>query len=232
MESMNLREAADRTCRSITTLRRYIRAGRLRAELRDGRYGPEWFVTEDDLACAGLEPDDAPPLDRRGPPAVVPASVPAPAAPADGVPIALFRELQMKHEQLLVQYGMFRASGLRATELQDRLAEAENAVQAQRAEIEALRDEIAVAADRYERERRAAELELHGRALEIEALRAKIRGLELLTRNVATTEDLDAQITAILGQARRIEPSSASRSPTGRRSWTIRRAPVRPPEDH
>ena len=32
MERMTLREAAQRTARSITTLRRYIRSGRLRAE--------------------------------------------------------------------------------------------------------------------------------------------------------------------------------------------------------
>ena len=34
------------------------------------------------------------------------------------IPIRLFEDLQMKHEQLLVQYGMVRAGGLRAMELQ------------------------------------------------------------------------------------------------------------------
>jgi len=37
---MTLREAAERTDRSVTTLRRYIRNGRLRAEMREGRYDP------------------------------------------------------------------------------------------------------------------------------------------------------------------------------------------------
>ena len=49
MDRMTLREAAERTSRSITTLRRYIRSGRLHAEKRYGRFGPEYFVAEADL---------------------------------------------------------------------------------------------------------------------------------------------------------------------------------------
>jgi hypothetical protein len=45
MERMTLREAAARSSRSITTLRRYIRSGRLHAEKRYGRYGPEYYVS-------------------------------------------------------------------------------------------------------------------------------------------------------------------------------------------
>ena len=51
---MTLREAAERTSRSITTLRRYIRAGRLRAEKRHGRFGPEYYVSAAELIQAGL----------------------------------------------------------------------------------------------------------------------------------------------------------------------------------
>ncbi len=39
METMTLREAAKRTSRSVTTLRRYIRNGRLAARKRPGRFG-------------------------------------------------------------------------------------------------------------------------------------------------------------------------------------------------
>jgi transposase len=48
MERLSLREAAERTARSVTTLRRYIRAGRLQAQKAPGRFGPEYFVTEED----------------------------------------------------------------------------------------------------------------------------------------------------------------------------------------
>ena len=41
---MTLRQAADRTGLSATTLRRYIKSGRLRARLIPGRYGPEYVV--------------------------------------------------------------------------------------------------------------------------------------------------------------------------------------------
>ena len=57
MEPMTLREAARRTSRSITTLRRYIRSGRLQAEKRQGQFGPEYLVHEHQLAGAGLSPD-------------------------------------------------------------------------------------------------------------------------------------------------------------------------------
>ena len=121
MERMTLREAAQRTARSITTLRRYIRSGRLRAEKRFGRFGPEYFLSTRDLNEAGLEverperPAALPVADTESPAAST--AVAPPATAAAGVPIPLFQELQMKHEQLLVQYGMIRAGGMRAMEL-------------------------------------------------------------------------------------------------------------------
>src|SRR5678815_3953039 len=51
---MTLREAAERTDRSVTTLRRYIRNGRLRAEMREGRYGPGQVLEGDEVLGAGL----------------------------------------------------------------------------------------------------------------------------------------------------------------------------------
>jgi hypothetical protein len=208
MERMTLREAAHRTARSITTLRRYIRSGRLRAEKRFGRFGPEYYLALQDLTEAGLEvesnlpvaiPVSADAMTR----AVAPAPVQSVAAM--GVPISLYQELQMKHEQLLVQYGMIRAAGVRSMELQKRLEQADSKI----AQLSSgqHRDERAQAlhADQLEKQLREAHLELEGRALEVAALKEKVRGLEMLTRNAVTTENIEKQFGDVMDQSRRVE---------------------------
>jgi len=203
MERWTLREAAERTGRSLTTLRRYIRAGRLRAEKLPGRYGPEYVVREEDLLGAGLALQDR---DLR------PAAPLAPTAPTsverilrDSVPLALFQELQMKHEHLLVQYGMMRSSGMRALELQARLEEREREIEELHQELSRLKEHNAREVSSLRRQLREAALELEGRRLEIEALQEKVRGLELLTRNTVTTEAIDKQFSAVLEQMNLVE---------------------------
>jgi len=227
MERMSLREAADRTSRSITTLRRYIRSGRLRAEKRGGRYGPEYFVSLQALDEAGLEAERSlTQLERRG-------SESLERVFRESVPLTLYQELHMKHEQLLVQYGMVRAAGLRVLDLQGEL-------EAKRHQLENSLAEIARLKDRPKRELlalqtklRAAELELEGRRLEIAALRAKIRGLEMLTRNAVTTETIERQFSEVVEQIQRVEELELHR-PAGqavRGPWRAS-APEKSPPDH
>lgn len=196
MERMTLREAAERTAFSVTTLRRYIRSGRLRAEKRTGRYGPEYFVSEQALAEAGLDGrgEDPPPAPER------PHALARPHR--ESLPLSLYQELQMKHEQLLVQYGMVRAGGLRAVELQADL-------EARRGEIERCREELSLLKERFARETaalrqriREADLELEGRAMEIAALREKLRAFEMLARNAVTSETIESQFAAVRKQMR------------------------------
>jgi hypothetical protein len=197
---MTLREAAERTDRSVTTLRRYIRSGRLRAEMREGRYGPEYFVSSQDLAEAGLEA-------RAG-------TALALAAPSEAlldrlaretVPAPLYQELQMKHEQLLVQYGMVRAAGLRVLDLQAQLEEREAQVIATREEGQHLRQRLQRETGELRKKVHASELELEGRALEIAALQEKVRALEMLTRNAVTTESIERQFGQVMDQMRRVD---------------------------
>ncbi len=198
MDRLSLREAADRTGRSLTTLRRYIRAGRLHAEKLPGRYGPEYAVTEQDLLRAGLEPQasDAP----------EPAALSASGSGSlervlrESVPLALFQELQMKHEHLLVQYGMMRTGGLRSLELQACLEAREREVEELRSEIAHLRERHAREVTLLRKQLHEAALELEGRRLEIEALHEKVRGLELLTRNTITTEAIERQFSRVMEQ--------------------------------
>jgi len=207
MERMTLREAAQHTARSITTLRRYIRSGRLHADKRFGRFGPEYYLSPQDLRDAGLRVDQ-PAATRELPvpagPGVTAVSV-STAPPAMAVPISLYQELQMKHEQLLVQYGMVRAAGIRSMDVQNRLDQAQA--------------KLAKRHDRHEREGRTqglhdeqtgtqlreAHLELEGRALEILALKEKVRGLEMLTRNEITNETIDQQFSEVVDQSKRLQ---------------------------
>lgn len=239
MDSMTLREAAQRTSRSVTTLRRYIRSGRLHAELRDGRFGPEYFVSDRDLASAGL--DDEPAGNGTRAPALERAEL-APRVPAsdDRVPLVLYQELQMKHEQLLVQYGMMRAGGLQALELRDAREARSRELERARETADEKRRASAREAQDLRRQLREAELELEGRAVEIAALQEKVRALEMLSRNSVTNETIDRQFHAVMEQVRRVDRlrDTASDSTPDRTDdrtdepWGPVEVPQTPPQDH
>jgi hypothetical protein len=227
---MNLREAAERTLRSITTLRRYIRSGRLRAEKVRGRYGPEYFVSEDDLRHAGLtlEPiEDEPPRALEK----VRTSLPAPRG-GETVPLSLYLELQMKHEQLLVQYGMMRASGLRVLDLQGEIETKRGEIEEYRAQVSVLKERLSREAGRTRKRLQEAELELEGRGLEIAALKEKIRGLEMLTRNAVTNESIERQVSDLMDQTRRVERSASRQDKQPPTEGWVRSPTPDPNTDH
>jgi len=236
MESMTLREAARRTSRSVTTLRRYIRGGKLPARKRPGRFGPEYFVVEADLIAAGLElaPTDsasgsAPDTGSQG--ALVPLRGSRAVRLADdSVPLALYRDLQMKHEQLLVQYGMVRAGGLRAMEIRDKLDASRRDLAEARTRIASQKRRYAEEKDRLCKLLRQAELEQQGRGLEIDALKEKVRALEMLTRNAVMNESIEEQFSEIRAQARKVENLSLRRDDGPAGAEDRGRSPRKPPE--
>lgn len=204
MERMSLREASSRTSLSITTLRRYIRSGRLAAEKLPGRFGPEYFVSPADLEAAGIEPAE-PPGDASGAKALtVPAAAAMERVFRESVPVTLFQELQMKHEQLLVQYGMMRAGGLRALQLQAELDAARRDADEARAESTRAKERWVREASDLRRRAREGELELEALRLENAALQEKVRALEMLTRNAATSESIEKQWESVMDQARKV----------------------------
>lgn len=222
MERISLREAAERTSRSVTTLRRYIRSGRLHADKLPGRFGPEYMVTEEQLHAAGLPPEDASvalaPGRSASPGTAIAAratsGLPAAAAPWDrvlreSVPITLFQELQLKHEQLLVQYGMVRAGGLRVLEMQAELDVRRRQIDDAQAENTRVKERLAREAGDMRKRLREAELELEGRRIEAAALREKMRGLEMLTRNNVTNEAIDQQFSDVMAQILRVDRLTA-----------------------
>src|SRR5262245_24897989 len=218
MERISLRDAAERTARSVTTLRRYIRSGRLHADKLPGRFGPEYMVTFEQLAAAGLDaeagsaaaaprPRDegSPAVATRASSALATSSAPWDRMLRESVPITLFQDLQMKHEQLLVQYGMVRAGGLRVLEMQAELDMRRHQIEESQAETVRVKERLASEAGDLRRRLREAELELEGRRVEAAALREKVRGLEMLNRNTVTNEQNGRQFDEVLGQSRRLE---------------------------
>jgi hypothetical protein len=215
MERMNLREAARRSARSVTTLRRYIRSGELLADKLPGRFGPEYFVTLEQLAAAGLDaPGTAPVpttshLVARSPSLPSPVTAPLDRVLRETVPISLFQDLQLKHEQLLVQYGMVRAGGLRVLDMQAELETRRRQIEDAQAENSRVKERLAREAGELRKRLREAELELEGRRVEAAALREKVRGLEMLTRNRVTNEEIDRQFSDVMEQMRRVDRLTA-----------------------
>jgi hypothetical protein len=210
MERMTLREAAERTSRSVTTLRRYIRSGRLHAEKRYGRFGPEYFISEKALVDSGLKPvAEKPPvaaIDPRG--SSLPAeagTIPVARLFGEVVPLVLYQDLQMKHDQLLVQYGMVRGGGLRLTEFHADLEEKQGELEIHRNRITEQRKEFKEESSQMRDKLRRAHLELQGKSLEIAALQEKVRALEMLTRNADTNAAIEKQFNELLEQARKVD---------------------------
>ena len=234
MKRMNLREAADRTLRSVTTLRRYLRSGRLKAEKIDGRYGPEYFVTERELKEAGLLSQQE---DQTGTETGLTATgsqLPSALLPysRETVPLTLFQELQLKHEQLLVQYGMVRAAGMRVMELQDTVQVRTEEIQNLKAQIALSKARLHDASAPFRTQARKAELELKGRQLEIDALKEKVRGLEMLTRNAVTTESIERQFSDLLAQEEKVDRHSPEKGSTKRTGYPLRRPNPPDPAGH
>ncbi len=221
MDRMTLREAAERASRSVTTLRRYIRSGRLHAEKAPGRYGPEYFVSSEDLAAAGLRAEPLQSLAPRTGTSLVPME----QALRELVPMTLYHELQLKHEQLLVQYGMVRVGGLRVLELQGELESARERVTQREAEIAALAEQSSRDLAAARKKLREAELEIEGRSLEIAALKEKVNGLERIAGSRTTTTEIESQLSEVADQILRVErlesrPPAPSSVPL---PWTKRR---------
>jgi hypothetical protein len=218
MERLSLREAAVRTARSVTTLRRYVRGGRLAAEKLPGRFGPEYFVTWADLEAAGLSANGTPAarsepaggaLAISGAGAHLVPSAPLERVLRETVPVSLFQDLQMKHEQLLVQYGMVRAGGLRVLEMQSELDARRRQLEESQAETARVKERVAREAGELRKRLREADLELEGRRVEAAALREKVRALEMLTRNSVTNEAIERQFADVMEQVRRVDRMSA-----------------------
>jgi len=185
MTHLTIREASQLIGRTSATIRRYIRSGRLTAEKQTGKFGEEYRIRREDLLGLGFTPSE-PSAPSAAPLARV--SQAAPASLPDGVPIALYNELLMKHEQILVQYGMIRAGGQKLLEY--------------KADAEAKAVAIGLERERYQALRQRA-------VKEIGFLRKRLREMEM------RLEEQKIEIALLQESGRRPDPAPAGRAAPG-----------------
>ena len=202
---LTIREASQLIGRTSATIRRYIRSGRLKADKEIGKFGEEYKILREDLLALGFSAQSDLPA-RLGP--SVPAAMEA--EPKETlVPASLFNDLLMKHEQILVQYGMIRAGGQKLLEYkaaaetrEEDLRQAEDRYQALRSravrEIQFLRKHL-----------REAEIEVEERNIEITLLQEKIKRLEMAAAHAATVDTFDRSLVEIRQKERDISQMEA-----------------------
>lgn len=175
MTHLTIREASRLIGRTSATIRRYIRSGRLKAEKDVGKFGEEYRIRRDDLLALGFtaaEPPDDPiaPLVRTTPA--------LPVLAQDAVPVSLYNELLMKHEQILVQYGMIRAGGQKLYEYKaDAEAKAE-ALERAEARYQALRQRAMQEIGLLRKQLREMEIKVEERRIEVTLLQETVGRLE------------------------------------------------------
>jgi excisionase family DNA binding protein len=213
MTTLTIRQASEVVGRAPATIRRYIKSGRLPAAKDQGKFGEEFRIRMEDLQGLGLARAESPaPLSvAPSPNTELPVRwVPAPPAEA-GIPRDLYAELVMKHERLLVQYGMVRASGVKLLEARADL-EAKDSLLAERER------EIREIKERSEREigflqshLRQAEIEIEDRNIEIALLQDKLRRLEISAAGAEAVRSFDEEVRTIQDRGGRpVDPLAAA----------------------
>jgi excisionase family DNA binding protein len=201
MKTLSIREASEAVGRAPATIRRYIKSGRLRALKEQGKFGEEYRIREEDLGGLGVAPS-RPPVPREDRSEKTPPRQEIAARPlmeelsSRFVPRDLYSELSMKHERLLVQYGMVRAGGTKLLEAQADLARLDALLGEREKEIGQLRE-------RYEKEigflqdaLRKAEIEIEDRNIEVTLLRDQIRRVEMTAASAPAIRSFEEEIRA------------------------------------
>lgn len=194
MSLLTIREASQLIGRTTATLRRYIRSGRLKAFKEMGKFGEEYKIAQDDLLALGFSPASRD-LPVKAPPAPI-AVIPS-ASSEDRIPASVFNELLMKHEQILVQYGMIRAGGQKLLEYK---AEAEiGAEELRRAQerYQALRARAAREIKMLRQQVRESAIQIEDRNIEITLMQERIKRLELAAAGVGVRESFEAKVVDI-----------------------------------
>ena len=240
MTLLTIRKAAHLIGRTPATVRRYIRSGRLPAEKSKGKFGDEYKISRDDLLALGLFPSAVPSSDPvKKSEALQPR--PQTAAPVHTgevmVPISVYNELLMKHEQMLVQYGMIRAGGQKLLEFKvDAEAKTEE-LQRARERYQALRIRAAKEIKFLRKHMRQAEIEIEERNIEVTLLHEKIKQLERAAAGVASSDTFEARVSEIhdkesaLADLEAPEPPASNAYPAPE-NWMDVFSPDKRGEDH
>jgi excisionase family DNA binding protein len=206
MPDLTIREASRLIGRTPATLRRYIRSGRLHAEKEVGKFGEEYRIRRDDLLSLGFTPAD--PGDAPSESLVRASSAP-PALPAEAVPISLYNELLMKHEQILVQYGMIRAGGQKLLEFKADAEQKTEELQRQQERYQALRQRAMKEIGLLRKRLREMEIALEERNIAVAVLEERVKHGDDAPR------DRPQPLHEILAQEDRPQPTMAVASSFG-----------------
>src|SRR6266581_6669823 len=190
---LTIREASHLIGRTPATVRRYIRSGRLKADKEIGKFGEEYKIRREDLLALGF-----PALSEL--PARVELSVPSARETEQRemmVPAALFNDLLMKHEQILVQYGMIRAGGQKLLEFKAAAESGEEELQKAEERYQTLRARAVREIQFLRKHLREAEIEVEERNIEITLLQEKIKRLDMAAAHAASVDSFDKSIVDI-----------------------------------
>ncbi|PYS97157.1 MAG: hypothetical protein DMF50_01695 [Acidobacteria bacterium] len=238
MTLLTIREASQLIGRTSATVRRYIRSGRLIAEKEMGKFGEEYKIRREDLLALGFSTAMVP--SHEGPDRPVRPALDLPIQEGS-VPVSLFNELLMKHEQILVQYGMIRAGGQKLLEYKaDAETKAEALARAQE-RYDALRARAAKEIRFLRKHLREAEIEIEDRNIEIVLLQEKIKRLEMAAAGAASIETFEQKVVEIRQKERAIaqiqvaSPDTPAPSPSpfaNSETWLKNFPPAENGEDH
>jgi len=172
MIGLTIREASRLIGRTPATLRRYIRSGRLPAAKEEGKFGEEYRIRREDLLALGFTPAEP----GETPSEALVRSEPAPArTPQDMVPVSLYNELLMKHEQILVQYGMIRAGGQKLLEFKADAEAKSEEIRRHQERYQSLRQRAVKEIGLLRKRLREAEIALEERRIETAVLEERLR---------------------------------------------------------
>ncbi len=208
MKTLTIRQASEAIGRAPATIRRYIKSGRLPAEKEQGKFGVEFRIREEDLQTLGVVPGES-------------LSVCEPARPPAAaidlvqeigqryVPRELYSELVMKHERLLVQYGMIRAGGQKLLEIRAESEMKDTLLTEREKEIREIRERSEKEIGFLQNHLRQAEIEIEDRNIEISLLQEKVRRLETAAAGAEAVRSFDEEVRSIREQEARVAGMSS-----------------------
>jgi hypothetical protein len=213
MKTLTIREASEAIGRAPATIRRYIKSGRLPAEKEQGKFGEEFKIQPEALQALGIVRGSQ--LVPRAPrQETLPARSLAEEISQRYVPRELYSELVMKHERLLVQYGMVRAGGRKLLEYRAE-AEMKEALLAEReVEIREIRERSEKEIGFLQHHLRQAEIEIEDRNIEINLLQEKVRRLEMATAGASAIRSFDEQVRNFREKEEQLSRLDAARTDT------------------
>jgi len=125
------------------------------------------------------------------------------------VPRELYSELVMKHERLLVQYGMIRSGGQKLMEIRAESEMKDTLLSEREREIRGIRERSEKEIEFLQNHLRQAEIEIEDRNIEISLLQEKARRLEMAAAGAAAVRSFDEEVKSIREQEARVAEMSS-----------------------